>query len=105
MDYRHVIRRQWSNLVREMPEARDFLSDPVLTHLFTEYEHSEISSAPSAKDRSEKLVRAVERKGEDVYRAFLSVLKKYRPSLANKLTQTAELDSVPAPRQHIANGE
>ena len=88
--YRHVLRRQWSNLIRDLPEASDLLSDPILTPLFTQYEHEEIRCPHSAAERSEKFVKAIERKGEDVYRAFVTVLREYRPSLADNLIRSAE---------------
>ena len=88
--YRHVLRRQWSNLIRDLPEPSDLLSDPVLKPLFSVYEHNEIRSSPTAIERNERLVRAIERKGEDVYRAFVTVLTRYRPSLADVLIKSAE---------------
>ena len=88
--YRHVLRRQWSNLIRDLPEASDLLSDPVLAPLFTRYEKEEIRGSYSAAERSEKFVKAIERKGEDVYRAFVTVLREYRPSLADSLIRSAE---------------
>lgn len=88
--YRHVLRRQWSNLIRDLPEASDLLSDPILAPLFTRSEKEEIRGPQSPVDRSVRFVKAIERKGEDVYRAFVTVLREYRPSLADSLIRSAE---------------
>lgn len=90
VSYHHVLRRQWSHLVRELPEASVLLSDPVLFPLFTEGERNEIRCQQKPSERAVWLLRAVGRKGADVFRAFVSVLMRYRPSLADSLIRSAE---------------
>ena len=41
-------------------------------------------------DNAEKIIRILEFKGYDSYKTFLSVLREYRPSLADKLTIAGE---------------
>ena len=52
--YRHVLRRQWSNLIRDLPEASDLLSNPVLAPLFTLYEKEEICGSYVVPPRDQR---------------------------------------------------
>lgn len=84
--YSKVLRVKRKDILAELPDTAVILNDPRLEKIFTQFEKIESTSQKSSSDNADKLIQVVESKGYDAYKIFISVLKEYRPSLADKLT-------------------
>ena len=88
--YTRVLRVKRQQILLELPDTRELLKDARLVKMFTSFEKSEMTSQDTPSERADKMVRALEFKGYDSYKTFLLVLRDYRPSLANKLTNAGD---------------
>ena len=84
--YTRVLRVKRRQIITELPDTKELLKDSRLARLFTDSEQGEVTCQKTPMDNAEKMIRILEFKGYDSYKTFLSVLKDYRPSLADKLT-------------------
>lgn len=88
--YTRVLRVKRRDILRELPDTKELLKDARLEKMFTRFEKGEITSQKTPTENAEKLVRALEFKGYESYNIFVSVLREYRPSLAEKLVVAGE---------------